>query len=369
MSGTSYHLPAGFIRYPLAVFVMIVGLLPSQGAQSVRWLETVYDFGLIKETEGEKEGFVRFVNPGPDEAVVMGARPSCGCTGVVIPDDPVAPGDTAVISFTYNPLGRPGKFDKTIRVYMGPYDTQLIHLRGNVLGTPESLSVIYPVEMGPLRLTEPAMNAGEINFGNSTQLFLNAYNTSTDSVTPGCIIKDKALSVEMTPQKAGPGDIVTFSFYYNSRLKGEVGNIEIPVTLIADMADPFSESRTIPFRLTVLPPVNTLSAEEREKAPSIFISPSTLEAGIITNPEAIRSFSFNILNEGKSPLRIERSVAPDNIKIHRYPVTLRPNKSGKLEGKFDLSSLPEGPFKIPIQIHSTDPVTPVTIIYITGEIR
>ncbi len=352
-----------------AFIAALFGNAVVNATQPVRWLETSYDFGLIKEYEGEKEGFVRFVNPGPEEAVVMGARPSCGCTDVVIPEEPVAPGDTAVIRFSYNPLGRPGKFDKTIRVYMGPYDTQVIRITGNVLGTPESLSILYPVELGPLRLTEPTINGGEVDFGRGMQVFLNAYNASLDSVTPGCIIKDKALSAEMTPQKAGPGDIVTFSFYYNSRQKGDVGNIEIPVTFVANMEDPFSETRVVPFRVNVLPPVNTLSAEEREKAPSIFISPSTLEAGIITNPQSVRSFSFNILNEGKSPLRIERSATPDNVKVRRYPVTLRPGKSGKLEGSFDPSSLPQGPFKLPIQIYSTDPVTPVTTIYITGEIR
>lgn len=78
--------------------------------------------------------------------MITGARPSCGCTGVAYPDDPIAPGDTVKFSFTYNPLGRPGRFEKSIRVYIGDFDTATIRIRGNVLGTPESLSTLYPVE-------------------------------------------------------------------------------------------------------------------------------------------------------------------------------------------------------------------------------
>lgn len=93
-----------------------------------------------------KTGSVRLVNTGSEEAVITGARPSCGCTGVAYPDDPIAPGDTVRFSFTYNPLGRPGRFEKSIRVYIGDFDIATIRIRGNVLGTPESLSTLYPVE-------------------------------------------------------------------------------------------------------------------------------------------------------------------------------------------------------------------------------
>ena len=80
-------------------------------------------------------GRVRFVNTGGEPVVITGARPGCGCTGVEYPHDPIEPGDTAVISFTYNPAGRPGAFEKSIRVYIGDNTTERVMIRGTVLGT------------------------------------------------------------------------------------------------------------------------------------------------------------------------------------------------------------------------------------------
>ena len=140
--------------------MLLALLVPAVARGEIVWLEKEYDFGLMKEEAGPKTGSVRLVNTGPEEAVITGARPSCGCTGVAYPDDPIAPGDTVKFSFTYNPLGRPGRFEKSIRVYIGDFDMATIRIRGNVLGTPESLSTLYPVEAGPLRLFEKRMAAG-----------------------------------------------------------------------------------------------------------------------------------------------------------------------------------------------------------------
>lgn len=86
--------------------MLLALLVPAVARGEIVWLEKEYDFGLMKEEAGPKTGSVRLVNTGPEEAVITGARPSCGCTGVAYPDDPIAPGDTVKFSFTYNPLGR-----------------------------------------------------------------------------------------------------------------------------------------------------------------------------------------------------------------------------------------------------------------------
>ncbi len=74
--------------------MLLALLVPAVARGEIVWLEKEYDFGLMKEEAGPKTGSVRLVNTGPEEAVITGARPSCGCTGVAYPDDPIAPGDT-----------------------------------------------------------------------------------------------------------------------------------------------------------------------------------------------------------------------------------------------------------------------------------
>lgn len=89
--------------------MLLALLVPAVARGEIVWLEKEYDFGLMKEEAGPKTGSVRLVNTGPEEAVITGARPSCGCTGVAYPDDPIAPGDTVKFSFTIQPPRTSGK--------------------------------------------------------------------------------------------------------------------------------------------------------------------------------------------------------------------------------------------------------------------
>ncbi len=333
----------------------------------VVWLEKEYDFGLMKEEAGPKTGSVRLVNTGPEEAVITGARPSCGCTGVAYPEDPIAPGDTVSFSFTYNPLGRPGKFEKTIRVYIGDYDMATIRIRGNVLGTPESLTSLYPVEVGPLRLSASRMPAGDVKYGETRHFFLNGYNQTPDTIYPTWRCDDPALSVSSSAEAVGPGDILTFSFYLNSREKTEMGPIEIPVEISADKGkDPIKTE--VFFTANITPDFSRMTPEEVSAAPRCYLSPDRIDLGEISpDSRSVMKFKFAIRNEGKSAMRIMRIFSPDSkVKMSRWPASLKPDKSGPAEGALDSSGLPSGPFNIKIEVLTDDPLHPVRTVSLVG---
>lgn len=221
-------------------FLLSLCLLGASGFTAdaeIVWLEKIYDFGLFKEEAGPTTGHTRFVNTGPEEVCITGMRPSCGCTSADYPKDPIQPGDTATVSFTYDPKGRPGKFEKSVRVYVGDSDTYLIKIRGNVLGTPESLSTLYPVVAGPLRLTTANLFGGEVKKGTSRHFFVNGYNHTSDTIRPKIVSPNKALSVVASSEDIGPGDIVAFSFYLNTRELPDTGMIDIPVRIYPDPED------------------------------------------------------------------------------------------------------------------------------------
>lgn len=203
----------------------------------ITWLEKEYDFGLMKEEAGKKTGYARFVNNGPDTVCITGVKPSCGCTSADYTDTPLAPGDTATVSFTYDPKGRPGRFNKSVRVYVGNTDTYRIAIKGNVLGTPESLAALYPVESGPLRLSTALLTGGEIKKNSSRHFFVNGYNQQSDTIHPKIVCREKALSVEASSDSVGPGDIVTYSFYLTARQLPDSGFINIPVRIYPNPED------------------------------------------------------------------------------------------------------------------------------------
>ena len=48
--------------------------------------------------------------------VLSNVRASCGCTRPEYPEKPIKPGEKGKIKITYNPAGRPGEFDRKIKI-------------------------------------------------------------------------------------------------------------------------------------------------------------------------------------------------------------------------------------------------------------
>lgn len=101
---------------------------------TIKFAEKVYDFGTIREDAGPVTHKFDFVNDGTANLVIVDATAQCGCTTPSYPKNAVAPGKTGQISVTYNPLGRPGAFDKvvTVRTNGKPGKVHL-KIRGSVM--------------------------------------------------------------------------------------------------------------------------------------------------------------------------------------------------------------------------------------------
>lgn len=346
------------------VLVALLMMLPLSGNAEVVWLEKEYDFGLIKEEAGPTTGSVRLVNTGPEEIVITGARPSCGCTGVAYTTDPIAPGDTINFSFTYNPIGRPGRFSKLIRVYVGDYDMYTIRINGIVLGTPESLSSMYPVEVGPLRLSAKDMPAGDVTYGSTRHYFLNGYNQTADTIRPHWVNENPALSVSASSEAVGPGDIVTFSFYFNSRDEAEMGHLKIPVTLYADDKENSPEAE-VNFLATVNPDFSRMTPKEVNEAARCYVAPDHVDLGVVT--EGRVPFRFLIKNEGNNDLRIMRIYSrTEGVTVSKRPTTLKSGKSAEVEGSIDTNKIAKGAFNIKIEVLTNDPLHPTRIVSAVG---
>lgn len=104
----------------VAVLVFAVGLLAGAkktqgGESSMKMTEMVWDFGTIKPDKPVSHDF-EFVNDGTGNLVILDATAECGCTKPEWPEKPIAPGKKGKIKVTYNPIGRPGSFEKTVTI-------------------------------------------------------------------------------------------------------------------------------------------------------------------------------------------------------------------------------------------------------------
>lgn len=345
------------------LFCTMTTTLAAFAATNVVWLEESYDFGTFLEANGPQTGRVRFVNSGPEPTIINRVRPSCGCTGESHSEGIIAVGDTATIFFTYNPVGRPGRFEKTVKVFYGEENAmKVIPISGTVIGTPETLSTDYPVEAGALRLSEDRITAGAVNFGKARNLFIRGYNQSNDTIHPAWSCDNPAISIGISTPAVPPGDVVSFSIYFNSRDIRQPGPLTIPVTFRPETGA--QESVTIPFVADVLTDSSTISAMAAKNGPRIILAPELLDLGIVRGNKTLHK-EIVIINEGNSDLEIKRVYCDrDGIKATRYPTHIAPGKKFKISLSIDLSKIPDGPSASMLDVYSNDPVHPIKSVRI-----
>lgn len=105
----------------------------SLGAPVVAFDTTEYDFGEL--TEGEvAEGVFKITNEGKVDLIITSAKATCGCTVPEWPKEPIAPGATADLKFTFNSRGRVGKQSKSITLQTNSEKvTEVIRIKGTVV--------------------------------------------------------------------------------------------------------------------------------------------------------------------------------------------------------------------------------------------
>ena len=202
---------------------------------TLKLLDPEYSFGTFREADGTKRGHARLVNVGDYPTTIADVRPSCGCTGAYYDDGVIAPGDTTIVSFDYNPTGRPGNFNKTVKVKeAGSNELQTIRLSGTVVGTPQTLSRNYPFEAGKIRLSTLNIDLNNVKSGAGRHAFVRIVNQSMDTVMPQWNNNDKALSINVTPTKLAPGQIATLGVYFNSKFESRTGEVDYIIPVHAD---------------------------------------------------------------------------------------------------------------------------------------
>lgn len=100
----------------ITIIAVAMSAIAYAGNPQIKFKETSFDFGNIREAEGPVSHDFIIENVGTDPLIIISASASCGCTTPVIPKEPIKPGASAKIRVTFDPAGRPGDFDKTIRV-------------------------------------------------------------------------------------------------------------------------------------------------------------------------------------------------------------------------------------------------------------
>ena len=101
-----------FLSVMLAMNIFFV---LAQGTAQITFEKTTHNFGSFPESSPIVVWTFKFKNTGDGLLVIHQAIASCGCTVPQYPKEPIKPGESGVVTVTYNGAGKfPGHFRKTI---------------------------------------------------------------------------------------------------------------------------------------------------------------------------------------------------------------------------------------------------------------
>lgn len=331
-----------------------------------RWLQTTHDYGAFTEEGGSVTCEFRFVNDGTEPVAVVAARASCGCTTPTFTKTPVAPGDTGRVEVRYNPVGRPGRFSKTVSVTLSGEQKQTLSVKGVVIGAQNTLKSRYPVDAGPLKLRGVAMPMGTVRNPGAKSATFEVYNATTEPITPSWRGLPKYMKVKAMPQTIPPGEQGVYSFVMTA-------GPDVPYGFVCDslwLDIPGGEPVKVEFTAIVEEDFRRLTPGERQKAPKVAVDTRVLDFGTVAGDAAPVVRELVVRNIGKGDMAVRRVYTLDpSLTVLSAPSKVRKGKSAAVRVRFD-PSLAEGTMlNGRIQLIVNDPDEPLTTIRAVGEIR
>lgn len=355
------------MRKSLFAILAAAASLHALADADIRWLSTTHDFGAFDEDTKKKTAFFRFVNTGDEPVSVISSTATCGCTQPKYSDAPVAPGDTAVIEVSYDPSGRPGRFNKQVyvRTSASPERVRLT-IQGTVIGSPVTINGRYPVSIGPLKLSAGAAMMGRVHPGHSKMHYVDGYNMSGDTLSPVVLSSPGYISMRAVPEVVAPGEMVTLNFEFNKEAADIWGILTDSVTIAPA---PGMEAVAYPVVTVVEEDFSTLTPAELADAPVVRIDPEKLIFDPIpVNSTAPVTATIKVGNAGKRPLIIRRAYSEDRgVNVDVKKTVVESGKSSDVQVTFDPSVQPDGIVNARLTIITNDPASPTRPIRIVAE--
>lgn len=352
------------------IAIMILTALTAVCANAeaeITWLGKVHDFGAFDEDTKNKTAYFRFVNTGDEDVMVISASATCGCTKPKYDKNAVHPGDTAVIEVAYDPTGRPGRFEKQIYVRTSAsLDRTKLIIRGTVIGNAETVKARYPISTGALSLRNGAAMLGRVYHGHTKMAYIDAYNSSNQTLIPEFTNKPEYIAVYSIPDTIPPGESAILNFYFKG---DECDQWGILTDSVGIASNPGETPVMLPIVAIIEEDFTGLTPEQLRDAPQAVVRADRIVLpSIPENSTKEVSGKTKLTNNGKTPLIIHRAYTQDpGLSVSLNKTTLKSGASTDIQVKYNPSVQPTGIINGKITLVTNDPNNPTLTLRVVGE--
>ena len=328
-----------------------------------------HDFGNVKEEEGTATFDFSFTNKGDAPLIILKAIPSCGCTTPLYTKEPIGPGVSSSIKVTYNTIGRPNTFHKTITVYTNDPDAPNIVLiiQGNVIPKGESPEVTYPKNMQGLRLKRTTVPMLETKIGSIKTELIDVFNTNNTSVTIGFHKVPKHIQVTASNTVLQANQSGTITIKYKAELANDFGKREDSFYIVTNNKEKTNPNNRIFLSANITEDFSRLTPDQVAKAPVAAFAENRINFGRMVRGTG-KVMTTTLTNNGKSALHIRKIVSDyDGMKVTPSSMIVAPGKTIKLTINFNAGTF-DGNVVQRFTVITNDPKASINRIFVTAQV-
>ena len=322
--------------------------------------KTEHDFGKIHEEDGRVSTVFEFKNEGMAPLVLSNVRASCGCTTPTWTKEPVEPGQTGSITVTYNPNGRPGRFQKTVTITSNASEpTKKVYIKGEVLPKQAKPVNKYTLAVGTLNMKTKTLDLGTVKKGENKSGELEYANLGKEAhkVELATNAANAYMINQVTLEEIKPNEIGKFVFAIDTKSTKLYGPVEIKAYVVIDGKKEISETYELTVRANIVEDFSNLSVEEKQQAPIIETEPE-VQAGTVTAGKNLKC-NLAVKNSGVNPLEIRRVYVIDkNIKV-KAPKAIKTGKKSNVTVDINTKGLQAGAYTREVVIITNDYMNPI----------
>ena len=297
----------------LCVALMAVAAIAQQPV--ITFEKTEHDFGKINEADGRVSTVFSFKNEGMAPLVLSNVRASCGCTTPTWTKEPIEPGQTGSITVTYNPNGRPGRFQKTVTITSNATEaTTRVYIKGEVIPKQAKPVNKYNVAVGDLSMKGLVLDLGTVKKGENKSGDLEYTNLTKEdhNVELATNSADNYVINQVTLPAVKPNEVGKFIFALDSKATKLYGPVEVNAYVVIDGKKVIDDAHKLTIKANIVEDFSALTQEQKaiksgkKEAVTVEINAKTLKPGnysreiiVITNDyqNAIKKIKLNFTVE------------------------------------------------------------------------
>ena len=317
--------------------------------------KTEHDFGKIHEEDGRVSVVFEFKNEGMSPLVLSNVRASCGCTTPTWTKEPVEPGQVGSLTVTYNPNGRPGRFQKTVTITSNAKEpTVKVYIKGEVIPKAAQPVNKYPVAVGELSMKSKTLDLGtlkkgEVKGGELEYANLSKADHNVDLATSAA---DAFMGNQVTLASVKPNETGKFIFSIDTKAAKLYGPIEAFAYVVVDGKKAINDDFKLTIKANIVEDFSTLSVEQKQQAP-IIEAPATVNLGKVAAGKVLKG-KFELKNSGVNPLEIRRVYSTEKAIVIKPCKAIKSGKKGAIALEINAKGLQPGTYNREMVVISND---------------